>query len=83
MIEFLTSLFTGIVGGLGQLLPESPFADMTIDQTFVEYLGWLNWWCPIGEMLTVFSTVLAMLLVVKVAVWGMNNAEKLAELFAE
>ena len=64
MLSFLTSLISGICGFLNTVLPDSPFQGV-IDaaQGMQTGLAWLNWFCPIGDLMLIFGGWLAVLLV--------------------
>ncbi len=57
MIEFLNQLFTKYANVLISLLPKSPFqgflASIELNQKYVE---WLNWFIPVGGIITVIET---------------------------
>lgn len=64
MLSFLSGLLHGIVTFLTSFLPDSPlraFGDVLEGAELG--LGWLNWFVPVGAMLTVFLAWLAALLV--------------------
>ena len=61
---FLTLLGT-LFGWLGNLLPDSPFADyMQVTEDMRLGLGWLNWLLPISEMLVLLGLWIAALAIV-------------------
>ena len=46
-------LFENIVQKLIDLLPLSPFQEFISDFRSLPYLGWLNWFFPVGDCLKV------------------------------
>ena len=64
MLSFLSTLISGILGFLNNFLPDSPFRDfLTSTESLQLGLGWLNWFVPIGQMLTFFVLYLGLLVV--------------------
>lgn len=51
----IQNFFNVIKEGLASILPLSPFADFITTLDSLPYLGWLNWFIPIGDMLRVFA----------------------------
>lgn len=82
MLSAIIGLFTGIVGWLNQILPESPFKNLTLPSGVQQGLGWMNWAVPMGDMLALMSAVLALLVVVRVAVFLVNSGTDLSKLAA-
>ena len=80
MVGFLVDLFSSLVDFLTGVLPQSPFSNLTLSQDVHNYLGWLNWIVPIGDMLTLFGLVLAAYLVARVAIWLVNKGVDMAQL---
>lgn len=46
---------SGIINSIVRLLPTSPFAEFIDRFASLPYLGWLNWFFPVGECLTVMA----------------------------
>lgn len=68
MIEFLNSLLSSFFGLLGNLLPDSPFAEWaTITGDLAQGIGWLNWLVDVGGCLGIFMAWLAVGLAVTIA----------------
>lgn len=64
MLSWLSGLLRGILGFLNGLLPDSPFADaLTGLDGLQQGMGWLNWFCPVGDCLAIFGLWLAAALV--------------------
>ena len=80
MLAAILGLFQGIAGWLTQILPVSPFADMSIPSGLQQGLGWLNWFLPLGDMLALMAAVLALLVVARVAVFLINSGTDLSKL---
>lgn len=55
MIDIVTSLAQSIIS----LLPQSPFREIInnwqLDSNFQMYLGWLNWFFPVSQILTLIG----------------------------
>lgn len=52
MLDGLMQIFSTIFGFVGGLLPTSPFAEWAVVSDNIRLgLGWLNWFCPIAQML--------------------------------
>lgn len=51
----IQNFFNVIKEGLATILPLSPFVDFIATLDSLPYLGWLNWFIPIGDMLRVFA----------------------------
>lgn len=48
-------VFEGLADALLQLLPLSPFKEFIADFAELPYLGWLNWFFPVGDCLVVMG----------------------------
>lgn len=65
MLGFLASLVSGILNVLNSFLPDSPLQGwIESSDAVVTGLGWLNWFFPLSECLTIFAAYCALLLVV-------------------
>lgn len=51
----LTELWGKFAEALAQILPLSPFRPFLESFQDIPYLGYLNWFVPVGEILTVLS----------------------------
>lgn len=64
MLSFLADFVTGLLWLLDRFLPNSPFRDfITSMDSLTLGLSWLNWFVPIGQMLTFFALYLGLLVV--------------------
>lgn len=60
MIQALAQFFATVFGWLGNLLPDSPFANMVqVSEDLALGISWLNWLVPISEMLAMMVLWLA------------------------
>lgn len=76
MIDFLTQLFSGLLGFFDSLLPGNPFEGMlTITDDLMLGLGWLNWLVPLQGMVAM-ATIWLMSCVGVVAVKFVLGASK-------
>jgi hypothetical protein len=59
------------------LLPESPFKDLRLEMMpdFAQVMGWINYFVPIGTMLTIFTTYLAGILIWYGVRWVLRLAQ--------
>lgn len=51
----LAKIFEWIQGFLASVLPTSPFRQFIDRFQGIEYLGWLNWFVPVQEILVVMG----------------------------
>ncbi len=51
MINLATRMLNLVIG----LLPQSPFADWIDSFVVPEWLGWLNWFFPVGNCLAIMA----------------------------
>lgn len=54
-MESLNSLWDAFAGLLSYVLPLSPFRQFLDDFADIPFLGYLNWFVPVGEILIVLS----------------------------
>ena len=54
----LTGIFDWIRSVLASILPLSPFQQYIDRFRGIEFLGWLNWFVPISDILSVFAVYL-------------------------
>lgn len=55
LAEDLNNLFNGFLQRILELLPLSPFQPYLDDMAAIPYLGILNWFLPVSEILVVMS----------------------------
>ena len=63
MLGFLTVILTKVLLWLSEVLPDSPFQDLTLSSTLGLGLGWLNWFVPVGQFLEIMA-------VWRIALWA-------------
>lgn len=51
----ISSAFNGLIQALLRLLPASPFAPYVAQFASLPYLGYVNWFLPIGTMLHIME----------------------------
>lgn len=51
----MTETVQGVLGKLIGLLPQSPFADFFATFEEIPYIEYINWFIPVGKMLTLGS----------------------------
>lgn len=54
----LDSVFSFIKNFITSILPLSPFQEFIDRFRSIPFLGWLNWFVPVGEILTVLGVYL-------------------------
>lgn len=55
LINWMINLISEFGSVLLQLLPRSPFADWIDNFHVDQYAGFINWFVPVGQMVSVFS----------------------------
>lgn len=55
----INQAFNGLISGLMELLPTSPFADFIAQFSGLPWLGVLNWFFPVRQCLIVMAAWLA------------------------
>lgn len=50
MLSWMKEMLDGLLGGLLSLLPLSPFTDAISTLAEMPFLGYINWFIPIGAM---------------------------------
>lgn len=55
MFSLVVSALTGAISFLVSFLPLSPFQDLSVPDTLDTALGWLNWFCPMTDLMAVFT----------------------------
>lgn len=58
-MDFFTNIWTGVKEFLLGILPTSPFTDVIASLESLPFLGYLNWFFPVGTCLHIFSLWLA------------------------
>lgn len=53
MLDFMSNIFNSFADSLKEVLPTSPFAQFIDDFAGMPYLSWVNWFIPVGEIITV------------------------------
>lgn len=53
MIDFMSSLLNKFLEWVLALLPTSPFTEFINTCSDIPYLGWLNWFIPVGQMIAI------------------------------
>ena len=62
MLSFLGGLLSGILSFLVSFLPDSPVQSWITGLEALQLgLGWLNWFCPVWELMVFFAAWLALL----------------------
>lgn len=73
MLNDLKFVFTNLLQRVIQLFPLSPFRGIIDQITSLPYLGWLNWFMPVSEIITVvnlwIAAIVAYYLYMVVARW--------------
>lgn len=67
MLEFVVSIFQGVINALMNILPVSPFRDLTISEDVGNAMGWLNWVFPISDCLVIMTAWLGAILLFTIA----------------
>lgn len=55
MLDFFADLFNAFADQLMKVLPTSPFADSISKIENLPYLKWINWFIPVGDIITVLT----------------------------
>lgn len=69
MPEWLSTFFSWLESGLSSvlnLLPDSPFSGLASEVSSLPYIGWLNWFIPVGAIVTTFGIWVSAVLVLYV-----------------
>lgn len=59
IIDFLYKWVATMVNNILSALPTSPFQNFIDSWVAPEYLGWLNWFIPVSQILTILTAWLA------------------------
>lgn len=59
LMDWIFELIHNIGNALMKLLPRSPFSQFIANFTPPDYLGWLNWFFPVGQVLSILVIWLA------------------------
>lgn len=64
-MEWLTDALYNVVDSLLSILPLSPFSFLyeTSTSPIQQYLAWVNWFIPIGQIITIFNSWCAAILI--------------------
>lgn len=54
-MDFLTTLWNGLVTAVTSIFPTSPFSEWIDALSGVPYLSYLNWFFPVGPCLAILS----------------------------
>ena len=55
LLQWMNNLVQNIGSKLLTLLPTSPFRSFISSWNAPQYLGWLNWFFPVSEILTILA----------------------------
>ena len=58
-MDFFTTIFNAFAGLLKEVLPTSPFREFLDQFAEIEYLGYLNWFVTVGDIIIVMELWLA------------------------
>lgn len=58
-MDFFTTIFNAFAELLKEVLPTSPFREFLDQFAEIEYLGYLNWFVPVGDIIIVMELWLA------------------------
>lgn len=74
--DSITGFIYDVLAWFILLLPESPFQKiiktLTIDSPFENIMNYINYFVPIGEMITFFTTYLACVVIWYIARWALR-----------
>lgn len=73
ILEWLSDMCIAVL----MLLPESPFAGISLAKIpgFANVLGWINYFVPIGAMLSIFTTYLLAVMIWYGVRWVLRLAQ--------
>lgn len=54
-MEWLSNTIQSVLGSIISLLPTSPFREFINNFDTPEYLGWLNWFFPVQQVITIMG----------------------------
>lgn len=54
-MDFMLGILNKFLSGVLSLFPQSPFAGFIADLDSFPYLGYINWFFPISEMISIAS----------------------------
>lgn len=74
-MEWITDALYKVVDGLLSILPLSPFSFLYEASTspVAQYLAWLNWFIPMGQIITIFNTWCASILIYYIVQIGLRK----------
>lgn len=67
MVALVLELVGAVVSLVVSILPVSPFQSLGVDGIPAQAIGWINWFLPIGNMVTLLSLWAAAILAFRVA----------------
>lgn len=80
MIDGLLAIFNTLFGWVANLLPSSPFAEwVQISENMRMGLGWLNWFCPIADMVQMLLVWIGLAVAVTALKMFLNAGGNVAE----
>lgn len=53
MLAWFSEIFNALAAAIVSVLPSSPFADAIASFKDLPYLGWLNWFIPVGTCIKI------------------------------
>ncbi len=53
MLAWFSEMFNALAAALLSVLPTSPFSDAIANLSDLPYLGWLNWFIPVGTCIKI------------------------------
>lgn len=59
MLAWFGELFNKFAAAVAAVLPRSPFSDALASFSNLPYLGWLNWFIPVGACIKIATAWLA------------------------
>lgn len=55
LFDWMYKLVQGLGMAVYRLLPQSPFTEFINNWNPPQYIGWLNWFFPVGQILSILS----------------------------
>lgn len=64
MIDVIMEFLVGMLEGVLSILPDSPFKDIPNDLGFfTDVMGWINYFVPVGTILSILTVYLGAVLI--------------------